>query len=263
MKRSVLLLMAMQMVCYAVPAFASPIPIVEYTFGDGNASVAANTGSLAGGMNGTVTGGSIVASPFSADNQALLLGGQAGHGVAMPNGYDFGAAFTVETLFRLDALGSSSNIIFDDFGGPGVVLQVLSSQLISLSVSTAGGVVALQSLNPVALGQWYHVAATYDGASVKLFVNGGNDASGGGSGLVQNHGAVVPHIGLESGGSVFPWLGALDDFRIYESALQISEFNGGNALPAHANPVPEPSTLLLLGSGLLGAVGCRRLRSSG
>ena len=42
---------------YAVEA----APIVEYTFSDGNASTATNTGTLGASMNGIITGGAITA----------------------------------------------------------------------------------------------------------------------------------------------------------------------------------------------------------
>ncbi len=244
--------------CVFEQAWAAPI--VEYTFSDGNASVATNTGTLGAAMNGSITGGTIAPSSFSPDNQALLLGGNSFNGISMPNGYDFGTAFTVESLIRLETFQNQISVIFDDFGGPGVLLAVTTStQQLRFQTTTAdNGSVNLTAAAPLTLGEWHHVAGMYDGSVLNLYLDGGLVASQAASGLVLNNAGVAPGVGVESDGEVFPWDGAIDDFRIYDTALSITELNGGTPIPA---PVPEPSTILLFGTGIVGLIGYVRRRN--
>ena len=258
--RNMLAILTVIPILAGVTTTANAAMIVEYTFSDGNTGTASNTGTLGAAMNGSITGGSITSSPFSPDNQALLLGGNTGNGIAMPNGYDFGSAFTVESLARLDALQGSQNILFDDFGAPGVLLTIdTATQKLRLNTSTTGsGDISILSPGTFSLGQWHHVAGIYDGSFLKLYLDGILVSSQSTSGSVMNHALVTPHVGVESDGSVLPWRGAIDDFRIHDTALMVSEFNGGNSIPS----VPVPAALWLFGSGLLGLVGTARRKKA-
>ena len=70
---------------------------------------------------------------------------------------------------------------------------------------------------------WMHIAATYDGITMKLYVNGvqeGGDLTGPASGIVSNSLAVG--IGAQPDGTTL-FNGLLDDARIYNRALTASE----------------------------------------
>ena len=224
--------------------------IVEYTFADGNAATATNTGSLGATMNGTITGGSIVASPMSADNMALELGGAAGNGIAMPNQFDFASEFTISMLARLDSypVAGTGSILFDDFGGPGVLISTDNSNRLRLRLSTTGGAdTFLLAPNIFPLGVWQSIVAVYDGSKAYLLQNGAVVDSANATGLVSNSPAVTPNIGVESGDVAFPWDGAIDDFSISTVAIAI----------------PEPSSVAMLGllaAGLTIASVARRMR---
>jgi hypothetical protein len=75
----------------------------------------------------------------------------------------------------------------------------------------------------VQLGQWYHIATTYDGNSVKLYVNGNLDGSVPASGTVAT--STQP---LRIGGDETGWFfdGFVDEVSLYGRALFASEIQG-------------------------------------
>jgi hypothetical protein len=75
----------------------------------------------------------------------------------------------------------------------------------------------------VQLGQWYHIATTYDGNSVKLYVNGNLDGNVPASGTVATSTQPL-RIGGDETGWFFP--GFVDEVSLYGRALFASEIQG-------------------------------------
>jgi Concanavalin A-like lectin/glucanases superfamily len=90
-------------------------------------------------------------------------------------------------------------------------------------VNGSGGTNVAQSTTPVVIGQFYHVVGTYDGSSVRLYVNG---ALEGQSALFisVDYGSRPVFIGT-SGEPVFDGKlnGVVDEASIYNRALDASE----------------------------------------
>ncbi|MCX6855869.1 MAG: putative Ig domain-containing protein, partial [Verrucomicrobia bacterium] len=89
----------------------------------------------------------------------------------------------------------------------------------------------------LAAGVWSHVAATYDGANMRLYVNGAQVAAKAYATAI-NHSSDVLRIGNNGGGST-PWNGGLDELVIYSRALSLAEvlsrynatISGNNGMP--------------------------------
>jgi hypothetical protein len=72
------------------------------------------------------------------------------------------------------------------------------------------------------LNTWYHAAATYDGARMRLYLNGNLVGSIAKSGSMARGSGVPVHIGRSPEGSRY-LQGAIDDVRIYATAATRSE----------------------------------------
>jgi hypothetical protein len=71
------------------------------------------------------------------------------------------------------------------------------------------------------VGEWAHVAVSFDGTIVRLYVNGGQT----GSGLFSFGSDTVAHVmlGASQQDGANPFNGALDDVRIYSHALSVDD----------------------------------------
>jgi hypothetical protein len=124
---------------------------------------------------------------------------------------------------------------------------------------------------PYTLGQWAHVAATFDGTTGRLYVNGTQVASQAVVGsYAPNTDTIQFCVGGFFDGSQNPFIGAVDEVALYDSALSGSQILthyqiGTNAarltpyetLVLSANPVEylrldEPATKTVANSGTLG-----------
>jgi hypothetical protein len=133
---------------------------------------------------------------------------------------------TVEAVIRLDATGNFYSIVDRDNGGTDRIFQFRISNTSKFEfiywLSGSGPFSIASNLTLVA-GKTYHVAATYDGTTVKLYVNGGLDNSSANAGTLKT-GTMKLCIGIsESGGGGFPSVqafnGVIDEVAVHGSAL--------------------------------------------
>jgi hypothetical protein len=93
---------------------------------------------------------------------------------------------------------------------------------------------------PLPLNTWSHLAATYDGATMKLYVNGTLVASQPQTGSLSTSTQPVA-IGLN-------WVGSIDEVRIYNRALSNAELQADTFRSVYGNPFP-PGGLHVVGGG--------------
>lgn len=80
---------------------------------------------------------------------------------------------------------------------------------------------------PIDGNTWMHVAATYDGTTLKLYINGVLDASMNAAVTIANN-AIPLSLGSDDQ-NVAPFQGGLDDVRIYNRALSAAEIQTLNS----------------------------------
>ena len=109
-------------------------------------------------------------------------------------------------LSKYDGVAPQNDTFLRFQAGTGVACAVGGSTLIGAATITAG--------------QWYHVVCTYDGASIRLYLNGTQMASVGKSGAIADEAGTAWLIGARTPANPTACIaGLLDDVRIYNRAL--------------------------------------------
>lgn len=92
----------------------------------------------------------------------------------------------------------------------------------------------LESTTDIPLNEWHFVAVTWDGETLKFYLNGEEDGSGALAGpLALNDQAL--HIGADFPGGDEYWHGMIDEVRIWNEALRQSHIRA--AMNGHATPL--------------------------
>ena len=92
-----------------------------------------------------------------------------------------------------------------------------------------GGVSWISGPSASPVGSWTHVALTYDGSQLRLFVNGVQVASAAASGAIQASSSPLWIGGNQPYGEYFN--GLIDDVRVYNRALTQAEIQTDMATP--------------------------------
>ncbi len=177
------------------------------------------------GTNGVLNGTSFVTGEV---DQAFNFDG--GHYISVPSAsdLDFTTAMTIEGWVYLTTNNTNSGLVFKgSFGGSQGIYSLgfftgysnrLTLRLNGSASEGAGQVTGSTSLTP---GQWYHIAAVYDGASEKLYVNGVLDGSQAYSGAIATDTSPL----IIGGYYAPPYLfnGRLDELSMYDRALSHAE----------------------------------------
>ena len=120
------------------------------------------------------------------------------------------------------------------------MISTLNGSTLRFRLKTNGttGLLTSQS-NLLTTNEWTHVAATYDGTAMKLYVNGIEISSQTKSGNIDSDPAVHAAIGnqpAQAGGGSRPFHGLIDEMRIYGRDLSANEIltvmnSGSGTLP--------------------------------
>jgi chitodextrinase len=216
----------------AAQAAATPGLVAAYSFDGGSGSTVADESG--NGNTGTIRGAAWTAGKSGG---ALSFDGSSSW-VTVPDsaGLDLTSAMTLEAWVKPAALGTSWRTVlvkespnglayglYAHDGGPGPSAH---------AVVTADKYATASTTIPV--GSWTHLAASYDGSRLTVWINGNPAGNIPLTGSVTQSGGVL-RIG---GNSVWSeWFsGQIDDVRVYNRALAQSEIKADMA-----NPVKRPS----------------------
>ncbi len=133
---------------------------------------------------------------------------------------------TVEAWIRRDAMGVQHSVAekYGCAGSGGYVLRVAATDKLMFGTrddcnngSSVTGVTTLLS------NTWYHVAGTWDGVTLQVFVNGGADAPPFPTTRNPKPGATPLRIGARGNDLVTPFRGVIDEVRVWNLARTAAE----------------------------------------
>lgn len=220
---------------WTVVPLPPPVPISRWTFDEGSGNTAAD---IQGSRTGTLTNGASWASGrFGA---AVLLDGTNDY-VALPTFSVSGSALTIAAWVRTNSFGTGEQRFISKTGGSTTYWSLGTNGTSLLFRLRAGG--SNRTLTSPAILQansWYHAVATYDGSTMRLYLNGAQVAATGKSGSLSTGGTSAVAIGRNPGSASQYFNGAIDDVRMYSRALTAAEVSALYNEPPSPNPEPEP-----------------------
>lgn len=144
----------------------------------------------------------------------------------------------------INATSLATNNFFLSFGAGGAAktsLNISTNKLTATVNSAATTIVGGTTINTAT---WYHLAVTYDGTTIKIYVNGTSDAAPVSSTFVAPSNGFT--IGTRVSNDIF-FNGQIDSVKIWKAALTASQitadYNSGNGVAAKDNTI-APSNLV-------------------
>ncbi len=246
-------------------ARAGAVPVSTYSLNEpvgtvGAGSVIDSVSGLNGTPVGTVTFGAQSANPNTGTSASFAGTGN----IDVPfNAALNPAAFTVSAWAKVQN-GSSGvfRSVVTDRNDPGESIPAAGTQGYILYAAsdntwqfwTGSGTAAWNTLTGPAVnnGVWTHLAATFDGTTKRLFVNGALAASAAQT-YVPNVAEAFHIGGGGDAGTSFRFNGQIDDVRVFNSALALSEIqnvmNAGESVNISLGKTYSYSTLPTFSGG--------------
>lgn len=197
----------------------------------GEASGTSANDSSGNGFTGTLNGGITLTVPGAIKRDpdtAMLFDGSSGY-IILPttlNGNGW-TSVTIEGWFNLSkiSLGSFTQLFQSDNTGSNKGFQLYWNGTSSLNWNVGNGItnaLATYTITPIA-ATWWHIVGSYDGTTIRLYVNSVLQASASLTGAILA--TATPVLGANTGhSSNFP--GFIDEFAIYKNiALSASQIN--------------------------------------
>jgi PKD repeat protein len=210
--------------------------VAAYGFEEGNG---ANVADVSGnGNNGVLNGATWTTGKFG---KALAFNGTGSLVSVNDSGsLDLTTGMTLEAWVYPTALSSSwSDIIYkspDTYFLMGTTPQALAPDM--------GGTFASTNVygTVLSLNTWSHLAATYDGAAMRFYLNGVQVSSRPQTGAIATSAGALS-LGGDAGGQY--WAGLIDEVRIYNRALNQTEIGAdmNNPVSLNLTKPPPPSAL--------------------
>lgn len=218
-------------------ATAAPVLVAAYSFNEGagttltDSSGNANHGTLANGPTWTTAGKHGGALTFDGSNDIVNINDAAT--------LDLTTGMTLAAWVRPTTASGWRTILMKE--QPGHIAYALygstsspSRPAIELDTTASSANVEVRGTAQLAINTWTHVAATFDGSSLKLYINGVQVGSLPAGGSIITSGNALRIGGNTVWGEYFR--GQIDDVRIYNEALTQAQIQSDMNTPVGAVP---------------------------
>lgn len=220
-------------------------PIAAYSFDEGAGSIVADASGT--GNNGIVTAGSWVAGQYG--NAISFNGVSTWVTVNDSNSLDLGTALTMEAWVKPATLsGWRTTILKEAPTGLAYALYSHDNAPRPAAYLNIAGDQEASGTTSLPLNTWSHLATTYDGANLRLYVNGTQVGSRPLSGLIATSSGPLRIGGNAPWGEYFS--GLIDEVRIYDRALSASEIQSDMNTPVTDSTPPIVTSVSPLNSSL-------------
>jgi chitodextrinase len=214
--------------------------VAAYAFDDASGTAAADA--TGNGNAGTVSGATWTIGRFGT---ALSFDGTNDWvTVADSASLDLTAGMTVEAWVLPTALGTAwRTVVMKETSGNHVyALYANRNTQVPTGEADVGSVQGATGTSALALSAWSHVAVTYDGSALRLYVNGALAGQQSASGGIRTSNGALRMGGNGIWGEWFQ--GRIDEVRIYDRALTQSEvaFDMDTSVASDTNPPGVAST---------------------
>lgn len=188
-----------------------------------------NTADVVSGINGTCAGSTCPAVTTGKHGGAFLFDGD-NDCIVVPDMGQFGQArLTLSLWMRQDAADACSPVAKPvDLNATANTWQIETTDDNRISFTTSHAQDSNERVttpaSTITIGQWHHVAATYDGTTKQIYVDGALISSGNASGaLTYNNDSVRIGCDENNGSPALRFNGALDEIQLYNRALSLAE----------------------------------------
>ena len=221
--------------------------LVAYYPFDGNANDKSGNGN-----DGTINGATLTADRFGNADSAYSFNGN-GNSIIVPNSPTLNPATSTLSVWVKISYDAPAGMDIVGKDGESLERQYLISRNQSFRTHVGdrfGKFSFYDCQTRIVLKQWYHVAQTSDGNSLKLYVNGQYESplyiSSVNDGTINSSQPLRIGGGAPSGTPPFWFAGVIDDIRIYNRALSEAEIKQLYQLSS----VPTPTSIKTYEDGL-------------
>jgi RHS repeat-associated protein len=225
----------------------SDAPVAYWRLGEASGTSA--TDATGNGISGTYAGGYTLAQPdgISGDpDPAVALNGASGLVDVKPfPALKPGSAVTVEAWINPTGVPGGAIFASPQQGiSGGYVLNFVNAGHVRVNIAPAvGSWTVADSVTVPPAGKWTYVVGTWDGASVRIYVNGVLEATQPAATMVYGATSTDPQIGRYNGAS---FGGSIDEVAVYSRALTaaqiMSHWSAGGWAPGAPTAVSATST---------------------